>query len=36
MYNLKDDKPIIIKGADKGVAVTVWDPEDYLKSQVNN
>ena len=25
MYRLKDDKSIIIKGADKGVVVIVWD-----------
>ena len=29
MYSLKDDKSIIIKGADKGSAV--WDREDYIK-----
>ena len=31
MYSLKDDKFIIIEGANKGVAVIVWDREDYLK-----
>ena len=31
MYSLKDDKSIIIKGADKGAAVIVWDREDYQK-----
>ena len=31
MYILKDDKSIIIKGADKGVAMIVCDCEDYLK-----
>ena len=31
MYSLKDDKSIIIKGADKGSAVIVWDREDYIK-----
>ena len=31
MCSLKDDKSIIIKGADKGVAVVVWNCEDYLK-----
>ena len=31
MYSLKDDPSIIIKGADKGSAVVVWDREDYLK-----
>ena len=30
-YSLKDDKSIIIKGADKGVTVIVWDREDYIK-----
>ena len=29
--SLKDDKSIIIKGADKGAAVIVWDREDYIK-----
>ena len=31
LYSLKNDKTIIIKGADKGSAVVVWDREDYLK-----
>ena len=31
MYSLKDDKSIIIKGADKGAAVIVWDGQDQLK-----
>ena len=31
MYSLKDDKSIIIKGADKDAAVILWDREDYLK-----
>ena len=31
MYSLKDDKSVIIKGADKGAAVIFWDREDYLK-----
>ena len=30
MYSLKDDPSIIIKGADKGSVVLVWDREDYL------
>ena len=30
LYSLKDDRSIIIKGADKGSAVVVWDREDYL------
>ena len=29
--SLKDDKSIIIKGADKGAAVIVWDREDNIK-----
>ena len=28
---MKNDKSIIIKSADKGSAVVVWDREDYLK-----
>ena len=31
MCSLKDDKSIIIRGADKGAAVIVWDCEDYFK-----
>ena len=31
LYSLKDDRSIIIKVADKGSAVVVWDREDYLK-----
>ena len=31
LENLKNDKNIVIKGADKGSAVIVWDREDYLK-----
>ena len=30
-YDLKNDKNIVIKGADKGSAVVVWDREDYIK-----
>ena len=30
-HSLKDDRSIIIKGADKGSAVVFWDREDYLK-----
>ena len=30
MYSLKDDPSIIIKNADKGSVVLVWDREDYL------
>ena len=31
LYNLRDDPTIIIKGADKGSEVVVWDREDYMK-----
>ena len=31
LYSLKDDPSIIIKGADKGSVVAVWDRDDYLK-----
>ena len=31
LYSSKDDPFIIIKGADKGYVVVVWDREDYLK-----
>ena len=31
LYSLKDDPSIIIKGADKGSIVVVWDREDCLK-----
>ena len=31
MYSLKDDKSIIIKGAEKGAVVIVWNREDYIK-----
>ena len=31
LYSLKDDPSIIIKGADRGRVVVVWDREDYLK-----
>ena len=31
MYSLKDDKSIIIKGADKGAALIGWDSESYIK-----
>ena len=30
LYSLKDDPSIIIKGADKGSVVVVWDREDSL------
>ena len=29
LYDLKSDKTIVIKEADKGSAVVVWDREDY-------
>ena len=31
LYILRNDPTIIIKGADMGSAVVVWDREDYLK-----
>ena len=31
LYDLKNDKNIVIKSADKGSAVAVWDREDYIK-----
>ena len=31
LYSLKYDRSIIIKDADKGSVVFVWDREDYLK-----
>ena len=31
LYDLKNDKSIVIKSADKGLAVVVWDREDYIK-----
>ena len=31
LYSLKDDCSIIIKGAEKGSVVVVWDREDYVK-----
>ena len=35
LYNLKNDKIIVIKGAGKGSAVVVWDREDYIKEAEN-
>ena len=29
-YDLKNDKSIVIKGADRGSAVVVWDREEYI------
>ena len=31
LYNLKNDKNIVIKSADKGSAVVAWDRDDYIK-----
>ena len=31
LYDLKNDKSIMIKSANKGSAVVVWDREDYIK-----
>ena len=39
LYLLRDDPSIIVKEADKGSAVVVWDREDYLreaKSQLSD
>ena len=39
MHSLRNDTSIVIKEADKGSAVVVWDREDYVKeamSQLNN
>ena len=39
LFDLKKDTSIVIKEADKGSAVVVWDREDYLKeadSQLSN
>ena len=30
MYYLKNDQAIVIKEADKGSAVVIWDNQDYL------
>ena len=35
IYLLKNDNSVIIKEADKGSAVVVWDREDYLKEAKN-
>ena len=35
LYYLKNDKTIVIKGADKGSAVVVWDREDYIREAEN-
>ena len=31
LYDLKNDKNIVIEGTDKGSAVVLWDREDYIK-----
>ena len=35
LYNLKNDKTIVIKSADKGSVVVIWDREDYIKEAKN-
>ena len=30
-FDLKNGKTIVIKGADKGSAVVVWDRDDYIR-----
>ena len=35
LYILKNDRTIVIKGADKGSAVAVWDRDDYIKEAEN-
>ena len=35
LHNLKNDKTIVIKGADKGSAVIVWEREDYIMEAEN-
>ena len=34
LYSLKDNPSIIVKGADRGRVVAVWDREDYLKEAI--
>ena len=36
LYSLKDDPSIIIKGANKGFVVVVWDREDYLRRHIDS
>ena len=31
LYALKNNKSIVIKSADKGSAVVVWDREEYIR-----
>ena len=33
LYDLKNDKSIVIKSADKGSSVLVWDREDYKRGR---
>ena len=33
LYDLKNDTSIVIKSADKGSAVAVWDKEDYKRGR---
>ena len=35
MHNLKNDKTTVVKGADKGSAVALWDREDYNEEAEN-
>ena len=35
LYNLKNDKTIVMAGADNGSAVVVWDGKDYIKIAEN-
>ena len=35
LYKLKNDTNIVLKGADKGSAVVVWDREHYIKEAQN-
>ena len=30
MYNLKSDQSIVMKEADKGSALVIWDKKDYF------
>ena len=31
LFDLKNEKTMVIKGADKGSAVVVWDRDDYIQ-----
>ena len=31
LFDLKNDKTIVIKGVDQGSAVVVWDRDDYIQ-----